>query len=209
MRIVIFANGENPDINTMPSVVARANYIIAADGGILNCRQNNIQPDCIIGDFDSSGTRKIPENQKVQIIHIEEQNSTDMEKAIEHAKKFNPSVIDIYCSFGKRTDHSLGNIFILNNYKDLNINMHDEFGSMFALNPGVKEFRDLKNTTISLFALSKVENIELHGFEFPLKQESIGPSFFGVSNKISENNAAIRFEKGRLIVYQIRDESNK
>jgi len=209
MKIVIFANGENPGIATMTSVIAQANYIIAADGGIQNCRKNNIQPDCIIGDFDSLNMHELSGNHKTDIIRIEEQNSTDMEKAIEHAKKFNPAVIDIYCSFGKRMDHSLGNIFILNKYHDLNMHMHDAYGSMFILNPGEKKFHGLKDTTISLFAISTVENIELQGFEFPLKQNRIGPSFFGVSNKIAQNNAAIKFNKGRLIIYQIRDESNK
>jgi len=208
MKIVIFANGENPEIEYMQSLVAEADYIIAADGGIFNCLKNNVEPNCIIGDFDSLKEQEVLISKETDILRITEQESTDMEKAIEHAKSLNPDHIDILCAFGKRMDHTLGNIFILNNYSDLQIQIHDLYGTMFALNPGEKKFSGLKGTTMSLFALTRVENIYLNGFEFSLQKESIGPSFIGVSNKISDDNASIKFEKGRLIVYQITDESN-
>lgn len=193
----------------MPSIISKADYIIAADGGIFNCLENNVMPDCLIGDLDSIKQKELSLNEKTKIIRIKEQNSTDLEKAIEHAKKLNPSVIDIFCSFGKRMDHALGNVFILNNYPDLQINMHDFYGTMFGINPGVCELKGLKGTTVSLFAISQIENITLTGFEFPLEKKLIGPSFFGVSNKISKEKATIEFNKGRLLVYQIRDEGNK
>jgi len=209
MKIVIFANGENPEIRNMQTIVSKADYIIAADGGILNCHKNNVEPNCVVGDFDSLSEEKVLIGKDIDIIRIAEQESTDMEKAIEHAKTLNPSHIDIFCSFGKRMDHSLGNILILNSYPDLQISMHDSYGTMFALNPGKEKFSGLKGTTISLFAFSKVENITLSGFEFPLQQKSIGPAFIGVSNKISDDDAYIKFEIGRLIIYKITDESNK
>jgi thiamine pyrophosphokinase len=57
--------------------------------------------------------------------------------------------------------------------------------------------------------MEKVENISLSGFEYPLPDKSIGPAFIGVSNKIVSDKAIIKFEKGRLIVYQLTDESKK
>jgi len=207
MNILIFANGENTKITDMPSFVFNADYIIAADGGIFNCFKHNIQPHCIIGDLDSYKDKEL--HPKTKIIHLTEQNSTDMEKAIEHAKTLNPDIIDVFCSFGKRMDHTLGNIFILNNYTDMQIYMHDAYGTMYGLNPGEKLLTGLAGTTVSLFALSKVENISLSGFEYPLLEESIGPAFIGVSNKIVSDKATIKFKKGRLIVYQLTKESKK
>lgn len=209
MKIVIFANGANPKIKDMQKIITEADYIIAADGGIFSCLDNNCEPDCIIGDLDSFKKNELLIGEKTEIIHISEQNSTDMEKALEHAKTFKPDVVDIFCAFGKRIDHSLGNIIILNNYVDLNINMHDSYGIMSAINPGENEFNNLKGATLSIFAFSKVENIALSGFEFPLTNQNIGPAFIGVSNKIIENKAAIKFDKGRLIVYRLTNESNK
>jgi len=209
MKIIIIVNGENSKVTSLPSIVSKADYIIAADGGIFNCLENNIEPDFIIGDLDSIKTEELSLNKKTEIIQIKEQNSTDLEKAIEYARKFNPSVIDIFCSFGKRMDHALGNVFILNNYSDLQINMHDSWGTMFAINPGIRVFSGLKGTTVSLFAFSQIEKLTLNGFEFPLEKETIGPSFLGVSNRIVKDKASIEFDKGRLLVYQIRDEGNK
>ena len=152
MKIIIFANGANPEIENMQKIISEADYIIAADGGIFSCLENNCEPDCIIGDLDSFKKNELLIGEKTEIIQLPEQDSTDMEKALEHAKTLTPDVIDIFCAFGKRIDHSLGNIFILNNYPDLHINMHDSYGIMSALNPGVKEFQNLKGVTFSLFA---------------------------------------------------------
>ena len=67
------------------------------------------------------------------------------------------------------------------------------------------EFVNQKGKTISLFTISELIGIKLTGFEFPLIENSIGPSFIGASNKISEKIASIQFEKGRLLVYESYD----
>jgi thiamine pyrophosphokinase len=208
MKIVIIANGASSDTKTMQNIVTHADYIIAADGGIFHCLKNDIKPDCLIGDLDSWERETLDLSSRTKVIQISEQYSTDMEKAIEHAKTLNPEHIDIFCSFGKRTDHTLGNILILNNYPDLDIRMYDEYGSMYALNPGKKVFHNLKNTTISLFAFTHIDNLSLQGFEYPLDNSEVGPAFIGLSNKIIENQASITFDSGRLIVYILTDESS-
>lgn len=208
MKIVIIANGAHSIVPGMPEIISAANYIIAADGGIIICHENNIEPDFLIGDLDSYKKKWFRLNAKTKIIRQTEQNSTDMEKALEFSKTLKPDIIDVFCSFGKRMDHTLGNIFILNNYYDLNIMMHDPFGIMYAINPGLKKFNDLQGCTVSLFAISPIKNIILNGFEFPIENKETEPAFIGVSNKIIKENASISFEKGRLIVYQVNKESD-
>lgn len=208
MKVVIIANGAHSVIPGMQEIISAADCIIAADGGIMICRENDIEPDYLIGDLDSYNKNRIILNTKTKIIQQTDQNSTDMEKALQFSKTFKPDLIDVFCSFGKRMDHTLGNIFILNNYTDLNIVMHDSFGIMFALNPGIKKFTGLQGHTISLFAIAPVQNIELSGFEFPLKSKETEPAFIGVSNKILKENASVSFEKGRIIVYQVNNESD-
>lgn len=201
MKIVIIANGASSDTRTMQNIVTHADYIIAADGGIFHCLKNDINPDCLIGDLDSWERETLDLSSKTKVIQISEQYSTDMEKAIEHAKTLNPEHIDIFCSFGKRTDHTLANILILNNYPDLDIRMYDEYGSMFALNPGKKVFHNLKNTTVSLFSFTQISNLSLQGFEYPLNKANVGPAFIGLSNKIIDKQATITFDTGRLFFY--------
>jgi thiamine pyrophosphokinase len=201
-KIVIIANGERPDITFFKKHVKDANYVIAADGGIKICLANNITPDCLIGDLDSAGS--IPENLsgKTKIIHVSEQNTTDMQKALIHAETLNPEIIEVFAAFGKRTDHSLGNIFILQGYvADTKLIMYDPFGYFTLLKPGVHEFNNKKGQTISLFSFSDISNIQLSGFEFPIDSQKLAAPFLGVSNKIIEDVASIQFDEGRLLVY--------
>lgn len=205
MNIVIIANGQNFSDTILKEKTFEANCIIAADGGIYNCLENNIIPDYVVGDIDSIENVKNKISEKTQVIRIEEQETTDMQKALAFAETLNPGNIDIFCSFGKRTDHTLGNILILNNYSKIPITMYDEFGFFKMLCSGFHNYKNKKGKTISLFTISELTNIELEGFEFPLSEHFIGQAFIGVSNKISDQIASIKFDEGKLLVYELYD----
>lgn len=200
-KIVIIANGEAPDGKFLKRLIKEANYIIAADGGIDICLTNNITPDCLIGDLDSF---PVALSQSTKILRIPNQNTTDMQKALAYAATLNPDVIEVCAAFGKRTDHSLGNIFILHSHASASkLIMHDNFGTFTILKPGIEKFMDKKGRTISLFSLSDISNIQLNGFEFSIDKESLSTPFLGVSNKICEDEASIKFDKGKLLVYEL------
>ncbi|MCB0282623.1 MAG: thiamine diphosphokinase [Calditrichaeota bacterium] len=206
MKLLIIANGQTPDINTVQGLIKSADYIIAADGGMHYCIQNNIIANCLIGDMDSNDTFKKQLPSKTTIIKIDEQESTDMEKALKYAISLKPDCIDIIACFGKRMDHTLGNMLILHNSAaDIPIIMHDDFGKMQILNAGNHVLDTSKGKTISLFALTPVENIKLSGFRYPLEKENLAPVFFGVSNVVDHVPAKITFTAGRLLMYEVKN----
>lgn len=205
MKVVIIANGQEFSNELFTKEVQSADYIIAADGGIYTCINNNITPHYVVGDIDSAEDiiERLP--QETRVVQIKEQETTDLQKALVIAESLKPLEINIFCSFGKRTDHSLGNIFILDSYNKSPLIMHDAFGSLKKLNPGIHTFANKKGKIISLFCLSTIESIELKGFKYPLTSARIGPAFFGVSNEISEESALIKFSNGRLLVYELNE----
>ena len=205
MNIVIFANGQYFSNAVMKEKTAKADCIIAADGGLHNCLKNNITPHYVVGDMDSVNNIDDKLLGKTEILHIAEQDTTDIEKALNFAETLKPLRIDIFYSFGRRTDHSLANILILNQNNNIAVNMHDEYGFFKVFEPGNHYYKGKRGVTISLFTISQLSNIELSGFEFALTKNSIGPGFIGVSNKISENIASIRFAKGKLLIYELYD----
>ncbi|KAA3615116.1 MAG: thiamine diphosphokinase [Calditrichaeota bacterium] len=208
-KIVIIANGEVPDGRFLKNLVKSANYVIAADGGLDICLANNIIPDCLIGDLDSFNSFPISISKSTNILRIPDQNTTDIQKALAHAATLNPQTIEICASFGKRTDHSLGNIIILNSYaSDTKLIMHDNYGTFTSLKPGTTRFKNKKGQTVSLFSLVDVSNIHLSGFEFPLDRNNLVPPFLGVSNKICEDEAEIKFDKGKLLIYELNKDRN-
>ena len=75
----IVGAGDNSGTNFLKK---KEDYVIAADGGLLWLQKLNIEPDMIMGDFDSLGF--VPEGNNV-IQHEVMKNDTDMMLAVKKA----------------------------------------------------------------------------------------------------------------------------
>ncbi len=53
-RIIIFANGELPDLDKARSLLQSDDYIICADGGTRHALALAVRPNLVIGDLDSA-----------------------------------------------------------------------------------------------------------------------------------------------------------
>ena len=53
-RILIFANGELPDINKVRAILQEDDFIICADGGTRHASSLDLKPALVIGDLDSA-----------------------------------------------------------------------------------------------------------------------------------------------------------
>lgn len=92
-------------------------YIIAADKGLVFCREMGIRPDLIVGDFDSADKgaleyyrKRFPE----RILRFRpEKDETDTEIALTKALENTEGSITILGATGTRLDHVLGNIQLL------------------------------------------------------------------------------------------------
>ena len=112
-KIIIFANGNKPKNVKLAS---SDEIILAADGGARHCRDLDITPDFIIGDFDSLPIEDINyfKNRGVKFIrHPSEKDETDLELALNHAFKIGASDIDLYGLFGGRWEMSFANLLLL------------------------------------------------------------------------------------------------
>ena len=84
---IIIANGDSPKRGIIKYLLKNgAESIIAADGGANTSFKLGIVPDFIIGDFDSVKPKvKKYFADKSELIHIERQDDTDVEKALKFA----------------------------------------------------------------------------------------------------------------------------
>ena len=200
-NILIVANGEKANEELILERAHKAEYIIAADGGINTCMQFKIKPDCLIGDLDSYDPSSRKEMPDLKILRIRDQNTTNMQKALNYACSLNPTRIDVIGAFGKRVDHTIGNILIMHGYDaDIPLFMHENFGCLSVIFPGTTHITHSIGNTISLFALQPVNNLRLQGFEFPLANPRIEAGFIGVSNKVNRSDAGMSFAEGRLLM---------
>jgi thiamine pyrophosphokinase len=200
--IAIIADGEKN--NHIRSILKNTDIIIAADGGANLCRSQKIKPDYIIGDFDSITYENMEFFSDSKFIEITEQENTDLQKALGYALSLNPTKIIIVSAFGKRTDHTLSNILIFQNYEEsIPLNIYDNFGVMTLYSPGKYELKLQLGQTISFFSLIPIKGFSLLGFKYPVVNEDHSNNFIGVSNVIINQKCTIEFQKGKLFSYTI------
>jgi len=197
--ILIIANGQAPKNQLLHNLVNESDCIIAADGGANICFQNNIKPDYVVGDFDS-----IDENLKSyfktsEFIYKPNQEKNDLLKTLEFSETLNPKKVICTAVFGKRIDHTLSNVFVLQNQNfKFELEFIDDYTKIFIINKKY-EFILPPNYLISLLSYNPIFGVTLKGFKYNLSQKDFPDGFNGVSNKIAETPASISVKKGSLI----------
>lgn len=204
INITIIANGENPEKKALDSALKNCDMIIAADGGSRFCQKNNITPDIIVGDLDSSTHDLQSIFPHTRIIEMQDQNYSDIEKAVQTALTFSPKKIDVLAVTGKRSDHMLANILFLQKFyllhNEVDICIYDNWGKLRFLKPGKHKIKAETGKTVSFFSLCSFEKLSLHGFKYELENYKNDDSFYGISNVYSESFAYVEF-KGKVLIW--------
>lgn len=177
-----------------------AKILIGADGGGNTCMELGVRPDVVIGDLDSFDVEKYPD---LNIIHDSDQETNDLEKALDLARERGAETVVVLGATGARFDHALKNISVLVRYNSVfqDVVFKDDRCLMRIL---PRRFRDEigKNVTISLFPVSgKVEGIVTKGLAFPLNGESLENGVRdGSSNRTMDASVEINHESGDLLM---------
>ena len=88
MTILIFANGKMSNLAWMGPYIKDGSTIIAADGGAKHVAKLGIEPDIVIGDFDSITPElreQLASKGSLFISHSEHKDETDLELALLYA----------------------------------------------------------------------------------------------------------------------------
>jgi thiamine pyrophosphokinase len=107
-KSVIVLNGRI-EVEMLSHYIRKASCIIAADGAANILAHFGIEPDYIIGDFDS--LEQV--NWTDKCLLFEDQNSTDFEKAIGFAKFLDVMPALVVGVNGGEMDHVMGNMHIM------------------------------------------------------------------------------------------------
>ncbi|MBS4028239.1 MAG: thiamine diphosphokinase [Ignavibacteriales bacterium] len=203
MNALIIANGILPSKKTINNLKRAADIIICADGGANGARKNALKPDIILGDFDSitPATKKYFVN--VPQILIENQNSTDLEKAICFCivKKI-PSVA-IIGVIGDRIDHSTGSLGCFKKFGHLiEITIVDTVGVLTQIHKYVK-LKTKKGEKISLIPLERCTGVTTKNLKYNLNNDALELGVReGISNEATSSPVSISVKKGTLLLYR-------
>ena len=199
-RALIFTGGSMPDRDQLTSHVAE--LIIAADSGYDVCLELGIRPHLLVGDFDSVVCRDIdPTIPKKQM--PTHKDVTDTMLACECAIEAGATDLIILGGLGGREDHSLSNIFYLENLKDRGVNARISDGQndirLLADETAVSPRSDKKY--FSLFALDSAI-VTATGCEYPLENYVLTrKNSFAVSNEITSEAATVSV-RGKVLLAQ-------
>jgi len=209
-RIVIFANGQLPNIDKAHPVLKDDDYIICADGGTRHALALNVKPNLIIGDMDSAEKeqlQKFKEDDVAIELFPHNKNETDLELALNRAIELGPKEIIVIAALGGRLDQTLANISLLADPRLLVINVR--------LDDGVEEIffcrdqaqvRGRSGDLVSLIPWQDaVSDVRTENLKWTLNKETLYlAKTRGISNEMLGDKASISIGSGLLLIVHRR-----
>lgn len=175
--------------------------IIAADGGYKYLLEAKIEPDIIIGDFDSLGD--IPEGTNVIKLNPVK-DITDMHAAVETGIEREYKEFHIFGACGGRLDHTLANIQLIASLAERKINafIHDGETVITAVCNDKICFPKKCKGYVSVFSHSdKCTEVYIKGLKYTLDNATLTNVFpLGVSNEFIGCESEIIIGNGTAII---------
>jgi len=209
-RILIFANGDLPDIDKVRAILRDDDYIICADGGTRHASSLDLKPALVIGDMDSADSFLL---QKLQADGVplelfpRDKNETDLELAIQRAVELDPKEIIIIAALGGRLDQTLANIALLSNsyLATCNVRLDDGVEEIFFCRDQA-EVKGRSGDIVSLIPWQGVViGIQTKNLRWTLNSETLYPEKTrGISNEMTADMAVIKISSGLLLIVHTR-----
>ena len=190
--------------------VGEEDFVIAVDGGLSYCGILNVEPDLILGDFDSVSEQEALAIEKLEqqiperILRLPcEKDDTDTLAALKEGLKRGYTDFLIYAGTGGRFDHTLANIQCLIYLKNRGATGYlvDGTGMMLIIKNEAVHFQAGLEGYLSLFSLvEESRGITIEGMKYSLEHAVIRNDFpVGISNEFIGEAAAIAVEDGTLV----------
>lgn len=191
--------------DALAAPLEKDDYIVAADGGLEHTRKLGIQPDEILGDFDSLGY--IPEDSRVFPV---EKDDTDSMLAVRKGLELGFREFLLYGALdGPRLDHTVANLQTL-----LFLAEHGARGHLVGLTymatalSGEKlVFPESAEGIFSLFCFGpEARGVTIRGAKYTLENGTLSAAFpLGVSNHFMKKTVEISVKEGCLLALYDRE----
>jgi thiamine pyrophosphokinase len=211
MKIVIVCGGKAPSKKLLLEEVKDAEIIICADGGANCLYEYDIEPQFLVGDFDSISPEVLEyyKDTAVSVLtYPVEKDETDSEIAINKAFELKATEVSLLGCTGSRMDHMFGNVGLLKRCVDAGIKgvIKDDNNSVFLINQNIK-LRGEYGTYFSLQAYEgSVKHLNIRGAKYPLEHYTLKVGDpITISNMFLQEQVEIEFEEGLLLAFYSKD----
>ncbi|MDO5156228.1 MAG: thiamine diphosphokinase [Eubacteriales bacterium] len=197
--------------------------VFAVDRGLEYVDQLNLQPEWIIGDFDTVNQtilkkyEEMIENHKLAAVidrHPARKDASDTELAVEKAVKCGATHITILAGTGSRLDHVFANLNVLwlAEKESILCQLVDSNNRIQLLSSQGRQNCKISKETqwgkyVSFIAMSEqVKGFTLEGMAYPLDDAIISQgSSLTVSNEIEDEYGKITVKEGNVWIIESRD----
>ena len=198
---MVLAAGDFPRGEVARVLLEGAAEVICCDSAAEEFCAWGGEPAAIVGDMDSLPA-ELRERFADRIVLRPDQNTNDLWKAVTFAIEQGFDRITVLGAFGKREDHTLGNVMLLA------ARMHDAELQMVG-DRGIFDFIDTPSTfesfagqQVSLFALDPAAEISVSGLRYEPPQNRLAAMWQGVSNEALGEEFAV-VTHAPTIVYRL------
>ncbi|MBQ9535835.1 MAG: thiamine diphosphokinase [Clostridia bacterium] len=175
--------------------------VIAADKGLERLQRRGIEPDLIVGDFDSLGC--VPEGGNV-VRHPVMKDDTDMMLAAEMGLQAGYRTFVLCGGFGGRPDHTMGNMHTLIYLARRGARGYLPGGGMTAtaIENGAIGFKSTARGNLSVFSAGDcAEGVTLRGLKYELTDARLPSGVtLGVSNEFTGAESRVEVRSGALLI---------
>ena len=196
-RCVIFCGG---GFSGLEEPVSNTDFLIAADKGLAYTQQLGLQPDIVLGDFDSLGY--VPAGAEV---HPVEKDDTDAMLAVRRGLDAGCDEFILYGSLdGDRVDHTVANFQLLCFLAERGAR-----GTLIGIRQRATVIQDdllrlngEHGATLSVFCMGDAaRGVTIRGAKYCVEDVTLLGSFpLGVSNSFTGKNVEISVKEGKLLI---------
>ena len=180
----------------------KCDLCICVDGSYHWVKEHNLDPDIVIGDLDAF--QSIPNSPKTKFIKLEDQNTTDAEKALVYLLENSIFRVKIIGLVGSRVDHLFWNLNLIKKYqkKFQKINCFSPTEKIILTNDKQKKFVLPLGTRISLFPFyGNIKNISSCGLKYEIQEKNLSlAGLVSISNENIQKNVFLSWDKGDLLI---------
>jgi thiamine pyrophosphokinase len=210
-RAVVLCDGPPPDPGVLEYWLTGADLFLCTDAAGHPYDDLPRPPDIVIGDFDSLAGRILAGRGGPVFLRVDEQETTDSEKALMYAAEQGCSEAVLVGAVGWRLDHTLHNCNLLERLHDrLRVCLASHMADGVRIGPGETVAWSLRpGVRFSLLPLvGECRGVTIEGARYPLLGGIVGhQGVAAISNEVAYDPLLISVSEGSLLVLVDREGS--
>ena len=205
MHVLIIANGPGLGRRLVRKLASSADVVVCADGGANTARRFHIRPDVILGDFDSITFSTKNFFRAVPQLLMEDQDSTDMEKALQYCVERAATSADVVGALGDRIDHAMGNLGCFKKFGNrICLRFVDSIAELLHVRRSIQLSVSVGDE-LSLIPLDRCTGVTTTNLKYPLRNDLLETGVrAGISNVATAHTVSVRVRRGTLLLYRMR-----